>query len=101
MDDAGRSSVAFLRSAPEQDSYVICVSNFTPMRYDGFTIGLPMNGSLHEILNSDDEQYGGTGVKNHPLVHAHKKPFLDMQYSTEITLPPMSTVFFRYKPRKK
>ena len=101
VDDAGRSSVAFLRSAPEQDSYVICVSNFTPMRYDGFTIGLPMNGSLHEILNSDDEQYGGTGVKNHPLVHAHKKPFLDMQYSTEITLPPMSTVFFRYKPRKK
>ena len=54
-----------------------------------------------EILNSDDEQYGGTGVKNPPLIHAHKQPFLDLPYSANITLPPMSIVFFRYKPRKK
>ena len=101
VDDAGRSSIAFLRSAAEEDSYVVCVSNFTPIRYDNFLIGLPQNGSLHEILNSDDERFGGTGVKNPPLVHAHKKPFLDMQYSANITLPPLSTVFFRYKPRKK
>ncbi len=76
------------------------MSNFTPVRYDNFQIGLPMNGSLHEILNSDDEQYGGSGVKNAPLIHAHKQGFLDMQYSAFITLPPMSTVFFRYKPRR-
>ena len=101
VDDAGRSSIAFLRSSEEDDSYVVCVSNFTPIRYDGFLIGLPKNGSLHEILNSDDERFGGTGVHNPPLVHAHKKPFLDMQYSANITLPPLSTVFFRYKPRKK
>ena len=101
VDDAGRSSIAFLRSAPQQDSYVVCVSNFTPVRYDGFTIGLPKNGTLHEILNSDDEQFGGSGVRNVPLIHAHKKPFLDMDYSASITLPPMSTIFFRYKPRHK
>jgi 1,4-alpha-glucan branching enzyme len=101
VDDAGRSSVAFLRSAESEGSYVVCVCNFTPLRYDGFTIGLPKNGTLHEILNSDDEQYGGTGVKNPPLIHAHKQPFLDLPYSANITLPPMSTVFFRYKPRKK
>ena len=101
VDDAGRSSIAFLRSAEEENSYVVCVCNFTPIRYDGFTFGLPMNGTLHEILNSDDEQFGGTGVKNPPLIHAHKQGFLGMNYSASITLPPMSTVFFRYKPRKK
>ena len=100
VDDAGRSSIAFLRSAPEQGSYMVCVSNFTPIRYDNFLIGLPMNGTLHEVLNSDDEEFGGGGLKNPPLIHAHKQAFLDMQYSAQITLPPMSTVFFRYKPRE-
>ncbi|MBR5094212.1 MAG: 1,4-alpha-glucan branching protein GlgB [Oscillospiraceae bacterium] len=100
VDDAGRSSVAFLRSSTEDNSYIVCVSNFTPIRYDNFLIGLPFNGSLHEVLNSDDEQFGGSGVKNVPLIHAHKQAFLDMQYSASITLPPLSTVFFRYKPRK-
>jgi 1,4-alpha-glucan branching enzyme len=100
VDDAGRSSIAFLRSSEADDSYIVCVSNFTPIRYDNFLIGLPMNGSLHEILNSDDEQFGGSGIKNTPLIHAHKQGFLDMQYSASLTLPPMSTVFFRYKPRK-
>ena len=100
VDDAGRSSIAFLRSAPEQGSYMVCVSNFTPIRYDNFLIGLPMNGTLHEVLNSDDEEFGGGGLKNPPLIHAHKQAFLDMQYSAQITLPPMSTVFFRYRPVK-
>ena len=101
VDDAGRSSIAFLRSSEIDNSYIVCVSNFTPIRYDNFLIGLPFNGSLHEILNSDDEQYGGSGVRNAPLIHAHKQSFLDMQFSASVTLPPLSTVFFRYKPRKK
>ena len=101
VDDAGRSSIAFLRSSEIDNSYIVCVSNFTPIRYDNFLTGLPFNGSLHEILNSDDEQYGGSGVRNAPLIHAHKQSFLDMQFSASVTLPPLSTVFFRYKPRKK
>ena len=101
VDDAGRSSVAFLRSAAEEDSYVVCVCNFTPVRYDGFVIGLPKSGTLHEILSSDEERFGGSGVRNKPLIYAHKKPFLDMAYSAELTLPAMSAVFFRYRPRKQ
>ena len=100
VDDSGRSSVAFLRSAPEQDSYLVCVCNFTPVRYDGFVIGLPQAGTLYEVLNSDDTRFGGTGVLNHKLIHAHKEGFLDMQYSAELTLPAMSALFFRYRPRK-
>ena len=101
VDDSGRSSVAFLRSAPEQDSYIVCVSNFTPVSYENFTLGLPAAGTLVEVLNSDDEQYGGNGEGNKGLINARKEPFLDMQYSAHITLPGMSTVFFRYRPRKK
>ena len=100
VDDKDRSSIAFLRSAPDQDSYIVCVCNFTPNRYDGFVIGLPKGGTLHEILNSDDVRFGGSGLTNPPLIYTKKEPFLDMEYSASLTLPPMSAQFFRYKPRK-
>ena len=100
VDDAGRSSLAFLRSAPEQDSYIVCACNFTPMRFDGFRIGLPHAGVLHEVLNSDDCRFGGGGVHNKNLINARHQDYLDLPYSAEITLPPMSAVFFRYYPRK-
>ena len=100
VDDSGRSSVAFLRSAREKDSFVVCVCNFTPVQYDGFVIGLPEAGTLYEVLSSDWEQYGGKGVKNSKLIYTRKEGFLDMQFSAELTLPAMSTLFFRYRPRK-
>ena len=64
-------------------------------------LGLPQAGTLYEILSSDALEFGGTGVRNDKLIHAHKQPFLDMQYSASITLPAMSTLFFRYRPRKE
>ncbi|MEI3062300.1 MAG: alpha amylase C-terminal domain-containing protein [Oscillospiraceae bacterium] len=71
------------------------------MRYDDFQIGLPMAGTLKEILNSDDERFGGSGVKNPGAVRTRRKPFLDMQHSARIVLPPMSCVYYEFKPRKK
>ena len=81
-------------------SHIVCALNFTPVRYDGFTIGLPKPGVLREILNSDDEKYGGSGVLNEPEIRSHKKPFLEFANSAEITLPPMSCVYFRFTPSK-
>ena len=101
VDDKDRSSIAFLRSAPEEDSYLVCVCNFTPVPYEGFQIGLPKSGTLHEVLNSDDERFGGSGMKNPALIYTKKEPFLDMEYSARMTLPPLSAQFFRYKPRKR
>ena len=99
VDDSDRSSVAFLRTA-DGVSGIVCVCNFTPVRYDDFTVALPAPGSLREVLNSDDERFGGGGVNNPKPLRAKKKPFLDMQYSAQITLPPMSAVFFKFTPTK-
>ncbi len=97
VDDAGRSSVAFLRTGKNRKKGVVCVCNFTPVRYDGFVFGLPAPGTLKEILNSDDEQYGGEGVLNEGTIRSRKEGFLGMPASAAITLPPMSAVFFEYK----
>ena len=99
VDDAGRSSVAFLRSAPADNSYLVCVCNFTPVCYPNFQIGLPAPGTLEEALNSDDEEYGGTGVRNPEPILSFEQDFLDMHNCAELTLPPMSCVFFRFYPK--
>ena len=63
--------------------------------------GLPQPGTVKEILSSDEERFGGKGDGNPKAIRSRKKPFLDMENSVEITLPAMSAVFFRYKPRKQ
>ncbi len=100
VDDAGRSSVAFLRSTADKKKGIVCVCNFTPVKYEGFVFGLPAAGTLKEILNSDDEQFGGEGVKNEGLIRSRDQGFLDMPASAVINLPAMSALFFEYKPKQ-
>ena len=101
VNDNQRSSVAFIRLAPEQDSYLVCACNFTPVRYDDFVISLPAPGTLKEILSSDEERFGGHGIKNEGIIKSIDEPFFEMNYSAKITLPPMSTVYFEYKKDQK
>ena len=46
------------------------------------------------------ERFGGGGVHNEGAIRSHHVGFLDMEHSARITVPPMSCVYFRYKPRK-
>ena len=96
VDDAERSSVAFMRMSPR--SSIVCALNFTPVRYDDFTIGLPKPGVLKELINSDDKQYGGSGILNRPEIESEDEPFLEHPCSAKITLPPMSCIWFRFTP---
>ena len=101
VNDRDRSTIAFLRTYPGAEGGIVCVCNFTPNRYDDFVIGLPKTGTLHEILNSDDERFGGGGVHNQGAIRSHHVGFLDMEHSARITVPPMSCVYYRYKIRKQ
>ena len=96
VDDNSRSSIAFMRNGEKGQNSVVCVCNFTPVRYDGFIIGLPQKGKLKEILNSDNEAYGGSGIKN-GTVHSINEGFADLPCSAKITLPPLSVQFFEFK----
>ena len=103
VDDAPRSSIAFLRIPGDDSRSLVCVFNFTPVQYDGFVFGLPQNGTLKEILNSDDPAFGGSGAGNPRAIRAKKQPFTDLPWSAAVTLPPLSALFFEFRtiaPRK-
>jgi 1,4-alpha-glucan branching enzyme len=101
VNDNSRSVIAFLRIAQsEKKKYVICAVNFTPVVYYDFVIGIPFEGELREVFNSDDISFGGSEVKNLPVIATDREGFANFEYSAKITLPPLSCVYFEFKPKK-
>jgi 1,4-alpha-glucan branching enzyme len=64
------------------------------MPHERFRVGLPAAGTWREVLNSDAEVYGGSGVGNLGRVQADRTPRHDRPYSAEIVLPPLACLFF-------
>jgi 1,4-alpha-glucan branching enzyme len=70
---------------------VICVTNFTPIvRYD-YRIGVAAAGEYGELLNSDAQIYGGSGISN-PRRKTDSEPWHGRPCSVHITVPPLATV---------
>ena len=99
VDDAQRSSIAFMRVPGDGEKSIVCVCNFTPVENESFVLGLPCDGYLKEILNSDDICFGGKGVGNPRAVRARHKEFLEHPWSASVRLPGLSAVFFEFRPR--
>jgi 1,4-alpha-glucan branching enzyme len=74
-----------------------CVANFAGMPHEGYRIGLPLPGRWREILNTDAEVYGGSGVGNWGSVEAVEEPWHGQPYSATIAAPPLGTVWFLHE----
>ena len=72
-------------------NFVICISNLTPVVRHDFRIGVPEGGNYRELLNSDDLEYGGSGMRNHDVA-AEQHGIHGREHSIVLTLPPLSTV---------
>ena len=92
-NDARNSVLAFLRVAPDQRR-VLVVSNFTPIPREKYRVGVPAEGRWVELLNSDAPAYGGSGMGNLGGVETEPIKLHGRPHSLELTLPPLSAVFF-------
>ena len=89
--DSDNSILTFLRVA-EDGRVALVACNFTPMvRYD-YRVGVPLAGAWREILNSDSQIYGGSGVGNMGRVQGHPAPCHGRENSLLLTLPPLAMV---------
>ena len=95
VNDCDNSVVAFLRT-DKSGNAVLCVTNFTPTFHPVYRVGLPHNGTLTEIFNTDRKEFGGSNQYNAWPSKAEVTPWNGLPFSTEICVPPLSTVFFRY-----
>ncbi|HEV7188066.1 MAG TPA: 1,4-alpha-glucan branching protein GlgB [Blastococcus sp.] len=74
-----------------------CVANFSGAPHHGYRIGLPRPGYWREVLNSDAEGYGGSGVGNLGGVEAVAEPWHGQPYSATVAAPPLGTVWFLHE----
>lgn len=73
---------------------VLVVSNMTPVERQDYRIGVPEGGHWREILNTDAEIYGGSGVGNLGGVWAEDVAASGRSMSVSLSLPPLSTLYF-------
>jgi 1,4-alpha-glucan branching enzyme len=91
--DSPQSVISFLRTAKGETSVIVV--NFTPMPRHHYRIGLPEGGNWREIFNSDSEYYGGSNLGNPYPMPADAQPWMNREWSVELTLPPLGAIILR------
>ena len=96
-NDADRSIYSFLRKAPSSRKGLVFVLNMTPVKYEGYRVGVPVKGRYKLMLNSTDKEYGGFGDTPVPEVIRAKKGECDYrdQY-LEFDLPAYGGLVFEF-----
>ncbi len=92
-NDTESSTLSFLRKGKAPDDMVLVVCNFTPVPRDNFIVGVPRGGQWRERLNSDAQDYGGSGTGNLGMVEAAPLPAHGRLHSLTLRLPPLATLF--------
>ena len=100
-DDADSSVVSFIRR-DSKGKELIFVCNFTPVVHHGMHLGVPHMGTYKEILNSDDERFGGSGIINTEPLKSNDHPSNRCPYSVTLDVPPLGMVILeQLDPPKK
>jgi 1,4-alpha-glucan branching enzyme len=89
VDDKANSVFAWTRHAPGANP-VLVISNMTPVARSGYRVPVPQDGNWREIINSDAQQYGGSGVGNLGAVQAGGGQLT-------LTLPPLATIMLEHE----
>ncbi len=93
--DHHNAVMAYIRKGNNVVQDLIVVCNFTPVVRQNYRIGLPRNGKLIEIFNSDAKDYGGSGVANQGELTIESSPYDGRDYSIELNLAPLAVMVFR------
>lgn len=96
--DSDQSIISLIRKGQNEDDMILVVGNFTPVPRYQYRIGSPLSGYWREILNSDAQDYQGSGVGNLGWVEATHESCHGKEYSLELTLPPLGILFMKFEP---
>jgi 1,4-alpha-glucan branching enzyme len=98
-DDATHGTYAFARRAANAAT-VACVVNFATEPHQDYRLGLPCRGTWREIINTDSEAYGGSGVGNLGSVSAAPVPWHGLPASAQLRVPPLGALWLRHEPAR-
>ena len=85
--------LSFVRRTPDGSSLVACVANLSPVPRRDYPMGLPREGRWIELLNTDAESYGGSGMGNQGAVVAHPEGRDGQPAHALLQLPPLGVIW--------
>ena len=102
-DDADRSIYSFYRKCESQRRCLLFVLNMTPMKREGYRVGVPYKKQYRLLLNSAETVYGGHGETNVPQTITAKKGECDgLEQYLEFDLPAYGALIFSFtRPEDK
>jgi len=97
-NDAQGNVLSFLRfgsspGASGEAGTLACIANFSAAPHLTYRVGLPQAGRWREVLNTDAEIYGGSGVGNLGGIEAVAEPWHGRPASATIALPPLGVLW--------
>jgi 1,4-alpha-glucan branching enzyme len=99
FNDSERSLLSFERIARDGRERLVFLLNFTPTVHEAYRMGVPEPGTYRELLNSDADCYGGSGVGNLGRVDSEDKPWHDRPASIVVRVPPLGMIIFKRESR--
>jgi 1,4-alpha-glucan branching enzyme len=94
--DSDASVIAYLRLDPFEQTMFAVVGNYTPVIRKDYRIGVPRKGFWKEVLNSNSQYYGGSGLGNDGGKATEDVSADGQDQSLNLVLPPLSTTIFKW-----
>ena len=89
--------LSFLRKGSHPEDTLLVVANFSGVS-GSFSIGVPWEGRYKELLNTDQPQYGGSGLFLNEVKKTEDRQADGRPVSVTIDLAPLSLAVFQYEP---
>ena len=94
--DAQHNMLSFCRISSDKKKCLLFHFNFSPVAYPKHRIGALCKGTYHQVLNSDDAVFGGSGNYPAQTIKADPIPWDGKEYSVEFDVPPYSVTAFAF-----
>ncbi|MBI5770518.1 MAG: 1,4-alpha-glucan branching protein GlgB [Verrucomicrobia bacterium] len=94
--DADANLVAYLRASADERTLFAIVGHFGGGSRD-YRIGVPRQGFWREVINTNSEYYGGTGLGNDGGRSAEDLGRDGFSQSINVRLPPLTTTIFKWQ----
>lgn len=87
--DAASNILAFARW-DDAGKALVCITNFSPVPHERYTLPLPLSGQWVEVINTDSLAFGGSGIQN-DLINASAT---SGNY-VNLRVPPLATLWLQ------
>ena len=93
--DADNSVLSYVRKGHYIENDLVVICNFTPVVREDYRIGIPRDGTLKQVFNSDEKKYYGSDVRNKEEISVEAIPYNGKDFSVAITLSPLAVIVFK------